>query len=85
MTKRAYVVEEFDGRPDDEPQVRKVKEDEVISGDLAEIAVKEGWAKMMTDEEFEDYQEHQRQQQAAAEEEAEEVAPPKSKKAKKDA
>jgi hypothetical protein len=81
---RAYVTEDFPGRPDDEPQVRTIKKEEVISGDLAEIAVREGYAKEMSDADFEDFQEFERQQQAEAEAAAEaDAAPAKGRKGKK--
>ncbi len=39
------VTKAFKGRPDKETKVREIAVGEEIEGDLAEVAVKEGWAK----------------------------------------
>lgn len=41
---RAKVTSEFPGRPDNEVLTRLIAKDEVIYGDLATVAVREGWA-----------------------------------------
>lgn len=43
MTK-AKVTKAFPGRPDDETKVREIEPGEFISGELASVAVREGWA-----------------------------------------
>lgn len=43
-TVTAKVTTEFPGRPDGEMKVRRIAIDEIISGDLAEVAIREGWA-----------------------------------------
>lgn len=40
----AKVTKAFQGRPDNEPLSRTIREGEVITGDLADVAVKEKWA-----------------------------------------
>lgn len=47
---KAKVTTEFPGRPDGESQARAIKVDEVISGELAEVAVREKWAEEVGDE-----------------------------------
>lgn len=41
---KAVVTTEFPGRPDNEPLSRTIKVGEIIAGDLAAVAVREGWA-----------------------------------------
>lgn len=41
---KATVTQEFAGRPDNEPLSRIVKVGEIITGDLATVAVREKWA-----------------------------------------
>jgi hypothetical protein len=41
---QAKVTQEFAGRPDGEALSRTIKVDEVISGDLAAVAIREKWA-----------------------------------------
>lgn len=40
----ARVTEEFAGRPDDQVMPRQIAVGEVITGELAEAAVRAGWA-----------------------------------------
>ncbi|MCV0371080.1 hypothetical protein [Filomicrobium sp.] len=42
---RAKVTLAFPGRPDDEIMTRTIGEGEIVEGDLAVVAVREGWAK----------------------------------------
>lgn len=42
--KQAKVTVAFPGRPDEEAAVRQIAVGEVISGSLAEVALREGWA-----------------------------------------
>jgi hypothetical protein len=42
---KAVVTKPFPGRADDEFKVRQFQEGEEISGELAAVAVKNGWAK----------------------------------------
>lgn len=46
---KAKVRKEFPGRPDNESTVRTIRVGEVISGDLACVAIAEGWAKEVDD------------------------------------
>lgn len=41
---KAKVIKAFPGRPDNEISTREIKEGEIIDGDLADVAVSEGWA-----------------------------------------
>lgn len=41
---QAKVTKEFAGRPDDEAMSRTIKVGEIITGDLAAVAVREKWA-----------------------------------------
>lgn len=41
---RAKVTKEFTGRPDSEALPRTIAVGETITGDLAKVAVREGWA-----------------------------------------
>lgn len=41
----AKVTKEFPGRPDDEIKTRIIEVDEIITGDLAKVAIREKWAK----------------------------------------
>lgn len=41
---KAKVTTEFSGRIDGEALARPIKVDEIIAGELAEVAVREGWA-----------------------------------------
>lgn len=41
---RAKVTVPFPGRPDDETQVRQIEAGEIITGDLAAVALQQGWA-----------------------------------------
>lgn len=41
----AKVTKAFPGRPDNEAKTRTIAEGEVIEGELAEVALKERWAK----------------------------------------
>lgn len=47
---RAKVIVEFPGRPDNEVLTRTIAKDEVIFGDLASVAVREGWAEEEKDD-----------------------------------
>ncbi len=47
---KAKVTTAFPGRPDSEVMTRTIAVDEVIDGDLAAVAVKEGWAEEVADE-----------------------------------
>lgn len=47
---QANVTKEFPGRPDNEPLARAIKVGEIIGGDLAAVAVREGWAVALPDE-----------------------------------
>ncbi len=47
---KAKVTTAFPGRPDTEVMTRTIAVDEVIGGDLAAVAVKEGWAEEVADE-----------------------------------
>ena len=49
---RAVVVEPFPGLPDGESVVKNFKEGDLVVGDLAEVAVREGWAQEV-DEDYE--------------------------------
>jgi hypothetical protein len=49
MTK-AKVTAPFPGRPDEEAKVRQIEAGEIISGELAEVAIREGWAEVIADE-----------------------------------
>ncbi|MFC3163065.1 hypothetical protein [Ciceribacter thiooxidans] len=42
---KAKVVKAFPGRPDKEAMTRTITVGEIIDGDLAEVAVREKWAK----------------------------------------
>lgn len=42
---KAKVKKAFPGRPDNEIKTREIKVGETIEGELAEVAVSEGWAK----------------------------------------
>lgn len=46
---QAKVTTEFPGRPDNEPLSRAIKVGETISGDLATVAVREGWAEELVE------------------------------------
>lgn len=41
---RAKVTQAFSGAPDGDPRTRLIREDEIIEGELAAVAVREGWA-----------------------------------------
>lgn len=43
---KAVVVEAFPGRPDHEVMTRCINVGETITGDLARVAVREGWAEV---------------------------------------
>lgn len=43
---QAIVTKEFSGRPDSEPLARTVKVGEALDGDLAAVALREGWAEL---------------------------------------
>lgn len=45
---KAKVTTPFPGRPDGEGDVRELPEGEIITGDLAAVAVREGWAEEVT-------------------------------------
>ncbi|MGO6999009.1 hypothetical protein [Rhizobium leguminosarum] len=47
---RAKVLKEFPGCTDDNPITRMIKEGEIISGDLAKVAIGEGWAEEAADD-----------------------------------
>lgn len=47
---RAKVTKEFPGRPDNEALSRMITEGEIITGDLAQVAVDNEWAKEVGDE-----------------------------------
>lgn len=47
---KAKVVKAFPGRPDNEIRTRTIEEGEVISGDLAQVAVREEWAEVVEDD-----------------------------------
>lgn len=47
---QAKVTKEFPGRPDNEPLSRAIKAGEIIGGDLAAVAVREGWADALPEE-----------------------------------
>jgi len=49
----AKVLKEFPGCADDNPITRMIKEGEIISGDLAKVAVGEGWAEEVADDDVE--------------------------------
>lgn len=51
---KAKVTAPFPGRPDEEAKVRQIESGEVISGDLANVAIREGWAEAVADETGED-------------------------------
>lgn len=42
--KQATVTTEFPGRPDNAEKVRTIAVGETIDGDLAEVAIRQGWA-----------------------------------------
>lgn len=42
----AKVIKQFDGRPDKEHHVRTFYPGDVVEGDLAVVAVREGWAEV---------------------------------------
>lgn len=44
MKIRALVVEPFPGLPDGELTVKNFAVDDVVDGDLARVAIEEGWA-----------------------------------------
>lgn len=46
---KAKVTWAFPGRPDDEAMPRTIHQNEIIEGDLAAVAVKEGWARKVPD------------------------------------
>lgn len=46
---KATVTREFPGRPDREIKTRTIAVGEEIDGELAEVAVAEGWAKEISD------------------------------------
>lgn len=47
---RAKVTTEFSGRPDNEALSRRIAAGEIITGDLAQVAVDNKWAKEVGDE-----------------------------------
>ncbi len=47
---QAKVTKEFAGRPDDEAMSRTVAVGEIITGDLAAVAVRENWAEEVASE-----------------------------------
>jgi hypothetical protein len=51
---KAKVMKAFPGVPDGENQVRQINEGEVITGDLAAVAVREKWAEEIAEELFDD-------------------------------
>lgn len=50
----AKVTKAFPGKPDDETQVREVAVGETISGELAKVAIGEGWAEEIAADAAED-------------------------------
>lgn len=40
----AKVTKAFPGKPDDEAKVRDIAVDEFVSGELAQVAIAQGWA-----------------------------------------
>lgn len=42
---KAKVIKEFSGRPDNQPSARVIKVGEVVEGELAAVAMEQGWAK----------------------------------------
>lgn len=46
---KAKVTKPFAGRPDGEAATRTIAKDEVIEGELATVAVDQGWAKAIDD------------------------------------
>lgn len=47
---KAKVKEAFPGRPDNEIKTRTIEIDETITGDLAKVAVENGWAEEVKDQ-----------------------------------
>jgi hypothetical protein len=47
----AKVTKSFPGRLDEETKVRQIEVGEVVSGDLADVAVREGWAEAVEPDE----------------------------------
>ena len=47
MTTRAKVIKPFKGAPDGECHPKSFVAGDVVSGDLADVAIAEGWAKKM--------------------------------------
>lgn len=41
---KATVTVEFDGRPDGEADTRRIAVGETVTGDLAKVAIENGWA-----------------------------------------
>lgn len=46
---KAKVTKPFSGRPDSEAATRTIAKDEVIEGELATVAVEQGWARAIDD------------------------------------
>ncbi|MDI6834514.1 MAG: hypothetical protein QMD99_02220 [Rhizobiaceae bacterium] len=46
---KAKVVKAFPGRPDKETMTRTIAVDEIIDGELADVAIREKWAKPYRD------------------------------------
>jgi hypothetical protein len=47
---KATVTQSFPGRPDDQADTREIAEGEVITGDLAAVAIRENWAVEIVDD-----------------------------------
>jgi len=47
---RAKATKVFNGRPDDEPLTRRFRPGDVVTGELAQVAVREGFAEAIPDE-----------------------------------
>ncbi len=47
---RAKVIEAFPGVPDGQTRPKKFREYDEVTGDLAEVAVREGWAELINGE-----------------------------------
>lgn len=46
---KAKVTKAFPGRPDDEVMTRTIQENEIIDGDLADVAVANKWASRVSE------------------------------------
>lgn len=47
---RAKVIKEFMGAPDHDPRTRTIAVGEIIDGELADVAIREKWAKPYRDD-----------------------------------